>query len=151
MVNIRKFREDNLYVKSFLASLAYNYFPCPFQNILLIISNFKFKYLPLNFNSPQIFENDEQIKQKVTNTKTIIQWMNSQKNSPFRQTNKELLEAGLNPVITHLFLNKPFYGLANKKYTNIWLNYAKKIGVYQKIKEKYPIPFLKISKNKLLV
>ena len=151
LVNIRKFREDNLYLKSFLASLAYNYFPCPFQNILLIISNFKFKYLPLNFNSPQIFENDEQIKQKVTNTNTIIQWMNSQKNSPFRQTNKELLEAGLNPVITHLFLNKPFYGLANKKYTNIWLNYAKKIGVYQKIKEIYPIPFLKISKNKLLV
>ena len=72
--------------------------------------------------------------------------MESQKNSPFKQTNKELLEAGLNPVITHLFLNKPFLGLANKKYTNIWLNYAKKLGIYHKLKEKYPIPFLNMEK-----
>ena len=146
LVNIRKFREDNLYFKSLLATFAYNYFPCPFQNILLIISNFKFKYLPLNYNSPQIFENDEQLKQKISNTNIITKWMESQKNSPFKQTNKELLEAGLNPVITHLFLNKPFLGLANKKYTNIWLNYAKKLGIYHKLKEKYPIPFLNMEK-----
>lgn len=50
LVNIRKFREDNIFRNAYFSSMAYNFFPCPFQEIMLIISNYKFKFLPLIFN-----------------------------------------------------------------------------------------------------
>lgn len=145
LVNIRKFREDNIYRNAYFSSMAYNFFPCPFQEIMLIISNYKFKFLPLNFNAPQFFENDEQLIQKNNNTKSIIDWMICQNYSIFKHSNQELLESSLNPVITHLYGNKPYFGKANKKYTNIWINYAKIIGIYERVKVKYPDPFKKYS------
>ena len=48
LINVRKFREDNLYKNAFFSSLAYEHLPCPFQEIFLMISNYKFKYWPLN-------------------------------------------------------------------------------------------------------
>ena len=97
----------------------------------------------LNFNAPQFFENDEQLIQKNNNTKAIIDWMICQNYSIFKHSNQELLESSLNPVITHLYGHKPYFGKANKKYTNIWINYAKNIGLYERVKEKYPDPFKK--------
>ena len=83
LVNVDKFRKDNLYQKSFFAAKAYEYFACPYQDILLIISNFNFKYMPLNFNTPQFYNNDELLLKKKNNTRYMKLWMKSQKYSPF--------------------------------------------------------------------
>ena len=107
LANIRKFREDNLYKNAFFAAIAYENLPCPYQDILLMISNYKFKYWPLNYNCPQFFDDNE----------CIEHWLSIQKNSPFRYSKEELLEASKNPVIIHLYFNKPFRNLANSKNT----------------------------------
>ena len=149
LINVRKYREDNLYYKAYLSTIAYNYFGCPFQTILLIISNFQFSYLPLNYNSPQIFENDEEKKMKNKATKIMNIWLTHQINSIFRQTKNELIESGLHPVLSHLFCNKPYEGKANINYTRIWINYAKKLGLFHELKKKYPLPFGILEKYNL--
>ena len=55
LVNVRKFRKDNLYKEAFFAAIAYEDLPCPYQDIFLIISHFKFKYLPLNYNCDDFY------------------------------------------------------------------------------------------------
>ena len=145
LVDVRKYRKDNLYKKAYFAAMAYNFFPSPFQEILLIICNYKFKYWPLNYNAPQFFENDEQMIQKDKNTKYIKVWKNFQKFSPFKYSTEELIDAESNPVITHLYSTKPFLGLSNKRFTSIWINYANLTGFFEEIRKKYPEPFKKIK------
>ena len=66
LTNVRKFREDNLYKNSFFSSLAYKNLPCPYQDIFLMISNYKFKYWPLNYNCPEFFgDNEKHLKNKI--------------------------------------------------------------------------------------
>ena len=141
LVNVREFRKDNLYRTAFYSALAYYDLPCPYQDIFLMISNYKFKYWPLNYNCPQFFENDEEMKEKSNDTKTIKHWLRFQRKSPFKYTKEELLETALNPVIIHLTANKPVNGMANERYTPMWINYAKITGLYEEIKKKYPKPF----------
>ena len=143
LLNVTKYNIDNLYRKAQLTTLAYNYFMCPFQDILLFISNFQFKFFPLNYNCPQFFENDEQMIKKEFNTKYIQMWLEKQKNSPFKYTKEEIMEAALNPVITHLYYVKPFHDSANKRNVLMWINYAKITGLYSEIKKRYPNPFIK--------
>ena len=50
IVNIRLFRKDELYKKSVFVGKSYNYFKCPTQDILITVANYKFQYIPLNFN-----------------------------------------------------------------------------------------------------
>jgi len=143
LVNVRKFRKDKLYKNAFFASIAYKYLPCPYQDIFLMISNYKFKYWPLNYNCPQFFENDEQMMEKEFNTKHINIWLGKQKNSPFKYSKEELMEAALNPVIIHLYYAKPFNNLANRKNTLMWINYANITGLYSEIKNKYSKVFMR--------
>ena len=103
-----------------------------------MISNYKFKYWPLNYNAPQFFQTDQEIKDKPENASSIQSWLKSQKNTPFRYDVKELMNAALYPVIYHLYFNKPYLNLANKEITKMWLNYSKLANVYEKIKLKYP-------------
>ena len=137
LTNVRKFREDNLYKNSFFASLAYKHLPCPSQDIFLMISNYKFKYLPLNYNCPQFFKDNEK-NVKDNNSSMIYIWLLLQKDSQFRYSKEEMIKASINPVIVHLNANKPFYNLANSENTLAWINYAKMAGVYSKVKKKYP-------------
>ena len=51
LVNIRLFRKDNLYKRAFYMPILYNNLYTPVQDILLSITNYKFKYMPLIFNS----------------------------------------------------------------------------------------------------
>ena len=146
LVNIREFRKDNLYQKAYFSSIAYKNLPCPFQDIFLIISNFKFIFMPLNFNVPQFFDNDEQITNKDNNTDAIKWWMDFQQFTPFRYNNKELLDAALDPVINHLYSNKPYMGMSNKEFTKMWIKYANLTDYIEEIKIKYPAPFNKIKK-----
>ena len=143
LVNVRQFRKDNLYKNAFFAAIAYYNLPCPYQDIFLMISKYKFKFWPLNYNCPQFFENDEQMIKKEFNTKFIKKWLKKQKNSPFKYTKEELMEAALNPVIIHLYYAKPFGGYANRRNSLKWINYAKITGLYDQIKKRYPKPFKK--------
>ena len=138
LVNIRKFREDNLYKRAFFSAIAYNHIPNPYQDIFLMISNYKFKYWPLNYNAPQFFHNDKEMEEKSYNISTFKQWVISQKNTIFRYNEEELMNAALNPVIVHLYFNKPYYNRANRKFTKMWLDYSKLANVFEKIKIKFP-------------
>ena len=137
LVNVRKFREDNLYKNSIFSSLAYEYLPCPFQDIFFMISNYKFKYLPLNYNCPQFF-NDKEKNLINYNSRSINNWLLMQRHSPLRYSKEEMVEASMNPVIVHLYGNKPYLNLANSENTLAWIIYSKMAGVYNKVKEKYP-------------
>ena len=141
LVNVRKFREDNLYQKAIYASFAYEELHCPYQDILLVISHFKFKYWPLNYNCPQFFESDEQLKEGKTDTVWINNFMKLQKNSPLKYTTNEIIDAAKGPVINHLYHTKPYQNSANRKFMERFREYAKMTGVIDEIKKKYPNPF----------
>ena len=145
LVNVREFRKDHLYRTAFYSALAYYDLPCPYQDIFLMISNYKFKFMPLSFNCPQFFENDEQMENKSCNTSAINHWLDFQQKSPYKYSREELLESALDPVIIHLTANKPNKNMANKKYTLMWIEYAKITGLYEEIKKKYPDPFKKYN------
>ena len=142
LVNVRKFRKDNLYRVAFFLSIAYNHLPCPFQDIFLMISNYKFKFWPLNYNAPQFFYNDEQMKKKSYNISSFRNWLDWTKNSPFKYDKEELMNAQLNPVILHLYTNKPYLNAANKRHTKMWVEYSKLAKVYDQIIIKYPELFI---------
>ena len=145
LVNVRKFREDNLYKIAFYSAIAYDHLPCPYQDIFLMISNYKFKYWPLNYNAPQFFESNEEMSEKKIRNSSFKRWLLSQKKSPFKYDRDELVSAALNPVILHLYYNKPYTNRANKKNTKMWLDYAKLANVFDIIKMKYPKIFIKMK------
>jgi hypothetical protein len=97
----------------FLTSMAYNCLQGPYQDIYFLISVYKFKYLPLNYNCKQFFDNDEQINKKNKDTKYIKFYVENQKFSPFKYTIEEIFDASLDPVIIHLYHEKTYLGTAN--------------------------------------
>ena len=103
-----------------------------------LIQNSELRYWPLNYNTPQFFQTDQEIKDKPENATSIQNWLKSQKNTPFRYNVDELMNAALHPVIYHLYFNKPYSNSANKEITKMWLNYSKLANVYDTIKLKYP-------------
>ena len=137
LVNVRKFREDNLYHNAFFTAIAYKDLPCPYQDIFLVISNFKFKFWPLNYNCPQFFENDEQIRERKTDSTFLKKFMQKQENSPFKYTVDEIIDAATNPVINHLYTTKPQFNSANKTFMDKFREYAKMSGHFEEIKKKY--------------
>ena len=141
LLNTRKFREDKLYKKAFLASITYEFLPCPFQDILLMISNYNFKMLPLNFNCIQFYKDKEKFIKDNFQSEELSIWMNDQKLSPFKYSKEELVNAAMNPIIIHLYKSKPYHNAANKEFTNIWINYAKMTNLFENIKKNYPKPF----------
>ena len=141
LVNIRKFRKDNLYEKAFFTTFAYRLIPLLFQDILLMISDYKIKFLPLNYNCKQFYDNLEQLYNRNRTTDYIMKWINSQKFSPFKYTKDEIYEAVLDPVIIHLYQDKIHYGKINKEYILKWHKYVNLTGFYEEIKKRYSIPF----------
>ena len=139
LVNVRKFRKDNLYKSAFLASLAFNKLPCPYQDIFIMISNFKFKFWGLNYNCPDFFFNDPPTKDP-NQIGAINSWDGHQK-SPYKYSKKELFEAAINPVISHLYHKKPYKNEASAKMQEKWRQYVKLTGLYEQIKIKYPSAF----------
>ena len=101
LINVRKFREDNLYRTSYFTSLAYSKLICPYQDIFIMISNYKFKFWGLNYNCPQFFRNKDEMD-GTRETLMINSWFDNQI-SPYKYSKEELKEAALNPVITHLY------------------------------------------------
>ena len=127
-------------------SKAYLTISYPLQDILFVISNYKFKFMPLKYNCQQFFDNDKQMKKKISNTKLIKKWMKNQIFSPYKYSVKEILESALDPVINHSYHNK-ITKSKNCNYLSLqWIKYAKLTGFYKIIKRNYPIPF-KYCKN----
>ena len=141
LVNIRLWRKDGLYKKAYLISKSYKDFPCPFQDILFVISDYRFLYFPLKYNCKQFFDNDEQMKNKDTNTTLIKKWTNHQRFSPYKYSIEEILEASLDPVINHFYQDKITNCNGCNYYTKQWIKYAELTGFYENIKRKYPKPF----------
>lgn len=140
LVNVRKFRKDNLYKEAFFAAIAYEDLPCPYQDIFLIISHFKFKYLPLNYNCDDFYNDERELKERTVTDK-INNYMKCQKNSPFKYTLNEIFDAAIDPVISHLIIYKPQSNSANKIIMDKYRKYAKITGAYVELKNKYPKPF----------
>ena len=142
LVNISLFRNDELYKKAYYFSKSYKTLVCPVQDILISVSIYKFKYLPLKYNSKIFFDNDKQLKNKINNTHVILKWMKHQRFSPYKYTKEEILDAAYNPVINHFYHNKIQLGkMGCSSSTMQWIEYAKLTGLYKEIKSKYPIPF----------
>jgi len=140
LVNTLLFRKHNLYKAGFFTRLAYDFMPCPTQEMFLLISHYKFKYFPFIYNCPQLYTDDE-YNQKNNNSSFINLYLQKQNNSFFRYSKDEIIDAESNQVVSHLFYYKTFESLANKKNGKIWVNYAKMANAYEKLKIKYPSAF----------
>jgi len=143
LVNIRKFRNDNLYEKAFFTAYAYRVINLPYQDIFLKISDFKIKIFPLNYNCKQFYNYKEQIYNRNITNNYIMKWIHGQKFSIFKYSKDKIYEAALDPVIYHLYQDKIQAGDVNKDFTIQWIKYANMTGYYKEIKERYPIPFQK--------
>ena len=134
------FLEEIIYKAGYFARLAYDILPCPPQDMFFMVSRYKFKFFPLIYNCPQLSNNDSEIINKIYNN-LINKYLQSQNNSIFKYSFKEMLEAETNQVVSHLFTTKPYLNKANKKNGKIWVNYAKMANAYDKLKLKYPETF----------
>ena len=141
LVNIRLFRKDELYKKAIFVLDSYQNFECPQQDLLITIANYKFKFIPLNFNVALYYENEED-KLKKRKNYLIERWLNDQKFSPYKYTFDEIFDAISDPVIYHSYIEKIVDQSKCNKFVIQWLKYAKLIGKYENLKLKYPKPFL---------
>ena len=140
LVNIRQFRKDQLYKKAVFVSKSYHSFDCPVQDILITIANYKFKFIPLNFNLCLFYDNEED-KLKKKRIKSIQFWMDFQKFSPHKYTFDEILKAISDPVIYHFYIGKIQNQRKCHKFLIQWIKYAKLTGRYKFLKMKYSKPF----------
>ena len=138
LVDVRLFRRDNLYMAGYFVRYAYNYLPCPTQEMFFLTSQYKFKYFPLAYNYPEFFKNDADYANKIYDSYMIKFYMDGQKNTPFKYTLEEIIEAYPIQVIAHLYTTKPYLKIASKENGKIWVNYAKLAKAYEKLKQKYP-------------
>ena len=147
LVNVSLFRKDRLYERAYFTSLAYNYLQCPYQEIFFFISVYRFKYLPLNYNCKQFYDNNKEMALRKKNTKYIKFYTKNQKFSPFKYEIEEIINASLNPVILHIYHEKIYLGTANKEFTIQWIKYVELTGFYKEIKQLYPKPFKLLNYN----
>ena len=105
------------------------------------ISNFKFKYWPLNFNSPHFYDNDEDLKQRNPNNERISGFLNTQRNSLFKYTLDEIIDSEADQVISHLYGRKPMHNIVDKKFNEKYKEYARMTGLYDELKQNYPKVF----------
>ena len=140
LVNVRLFRRDELYKKAVFVSKSYHSFENPCQDILITIANYKFAFIPLNFNVNLYYKNDKDMEAKK-NISFIGIWMKYQQFSPYKYKFTEFIEAMIDPVINHYYFGKMQYEKTCSKQVLQWLKYAKLSGKYNNLKLKYPNPF----------
>ena len=140
LVNIRLFRKDELYKKAVFVSKSYHNFICPTQEILVSITNYKFKFFPLNYNIYLFYnlDKDRLNKRKIA---SIKKYLNLQKLAPYKYTFDEIYDAMTDPVILHFNFGKIMYQSDCNKYVFQWIKYAKITKKYNNLKLKYSRPF----------
>ena len=140
LINIREFRKDELYKKAVFVSKSYNSFDNPCQDILITIANYKFSFIPLNFNVNLHYDNDEDMKAKKI-VPGIQTWLNIQRFTPYKYELNEFINAMLDPVISHYYIGKMQNEINCIKPVLQWLKYVNLTGKYEQLKSKYPNPF----------
>ena len=140
LVNIRLFRKDELYKKAVFVGKSYHYFECPVQDILITITNYKFSYFPLNYNLVLYYEHDNDSLNKRM-IPSIGVWQEIQRFAPHKYTFDEIVDAMVDPVIQHFYLEKLQHLKRCNKYVYQWLKYANLTGKYLQLKQKYNEPF----------
>lgn len=98
LVNVKLFRKDNLYKAGFFARLAYEFMPCPTQEMFFMISRYKFKYFPIIFNYPEFFK-DNEFENNIYNSSFIQLYLNKQNNSMFKYTLDEIIDGEKNKIV----------------------------------------------------
>ena len=140
LVNIRLFRKDELYKKALFVDKSYHYFKSPTQDILITVANYKFKYIPLNYNIHLYYEKEE-YKLNKTITPAIRSFLKVQRFTKYKYSIDEIFNAMDDPVIHHFYMEK----IQNKSECNSmvvqWLKYAKLVGVFKQLRKIYPKPF----------
>ena len=140
LVNIRLFRRDELYKKAVFISKSYHYFKCPTQDILITVANYKFRYIPLNYNLRLYFRNETEKLNKII-IPTISRWLRIQRYSPYKYDINEIFDAMNDPVVHHFYMDKIQNKTNCDKFVIQWIRYANLTGMYQSLKIKYPNPF----------
>ena len=140
LVNIRLFRKDELYKKAVFVSRSYNNFENPCQDILETIANYKFVFIPLNFNVNLHYDNDKDMHEKK-NISIISIWLKNQRFSPYKYEYNEFIDAMIDPVISHYYFGKMQEEKNCIKPLLQWLKYVNLTGRYESLKLKYPKPF----------
>ena len=140
LVNIRLFRQDELYKKAVFVSKSYHSFENPCQDILITIAGFKFTFIPLNFNLNLYYEHEDDILNK-RNISSIKTWLHVQRFSPNRYTFEEFVDAMTDPVISHYYIGKMQHQTRCNRQVLQWLKYVNMTGKYRYLKMKYPEPF----------
>lgn len=137
IVNIRLFRRDKLYKKAIFVGKSYQFFECPIKEILITITNYKFQYIPLNYNLNLYYEHEDDLLNRK-NISLIKNWLRIQRFSPHKYTFDEIVDAMTDPVLIHFY--KWRKGKCNK-YIFQWLKYVNLTGKYKILKKRYPKPF----------
>ena len=143
LINVRLFREDNLYQIAFWINAAYAKLNLPYQDIFVLVPVHKVKIMPLKYSCINFFEDDEDINKKSNYSDIINNWFNSQKKSPFHYTYEEILDAAYDPILLH-YSNGTIQegiGYGCNSFTYQWVKYAILTGLYKDLKSKYPLPF----------
>ena len=140
LINIRLFRKDELYKKAVFVSRSYNYFENPCQDILETIANYKFVFIPLNFNVNLHYDNDKDLLEKK-NISGIGIWLEAQRFSPYKYEYDEFIDAMIDPVISHYYIGKMQDEKNCIKPVLQWLKYVNLTGKYESLKLTYPDPF----------
>ena len=140
LINVRLYRKDELYKKAVFVSRSYNSFENPCQDILETIANYKFVFLPINFNLNLHYDNDKDMLEKK-NVSGIGAWLKFQRFSPYRYEYNEFIDAMVDPVISHYYIGKMQEEIKCIKPVLQWIKYANLSGKYRNIKLKYPNPF----------
>ena len=140
LVNIRLFRQDELYKKAVFVAKSYHSFECPVQEILITITNYKFAYIPLNFNVNLYYEHGDDVINR-RNITSIWSWLNYQRFSPHKYEFDEFVDAMTDPVVNHYYIGKMQEIKRCNKQLLQWLKYVNLTGRYNEIKEKYPDTF----------
>ena len=140
LINVRLFRKDELYKKAVFLSKSYNSFDNPCQDIIITIANYKFAYIPLNFNT-NLHYNNEEDRQAKKNISFIGVWLKYQRFSPHKYEYNEFIDALVDPVINHYYFGKMQHEKRCTKPVLQWIQYVKLTGKYENLKLKYPDPF----------
>lgn len=140
LVNIKKYKKDRLYKKALFMTKSYKFFSCPTQDILITISNYKFKFIPLKYNLHIYYRSKEEVEKKIRSD-WLNNFLKTQRFSPYRYTLYEIYEAMDDPAIYHFYLRKIQHRKECDQMVINWINYAKLARVYEILKLKYPIPF----------
>ena len=140
LVNIRLFRKDELYKKAVFISKSYHYFKCPTQDILITVANYKFKFIPLNYNLRLYFQNETEKLKKII-IPTVKTWQRIQRFSPYKYDINEIFDAMYDPVIYQFYMDKIQNKTECDKFVLQWITYTHLTGTHKNLKLKYPSPF----------